>query len=103
MHKLKNAARREMHQLVHPYYWINLILCLSFIGLRLVDPLCHWTFGDTWESIKQEDCELDMRESEILFFLLIIIMIRLALTLKEFLRTYLCKLVLFSFKSTYVI
>ena len=66
----------EIHQLVHPYYWINLILCLSFLTLRLTDPICHWTFGDTWESKKQEDCELDMRENEVLFFLLIVIMIR---------------------------
>jgi len=76
LQKLKNAAKRELNQLVHPYYWINLILCLSFLGLRLIDPICHWTFGDTWESKKQEDCELDMRESEILFFLLVIIMVR---------------------------
>ena len=66
----------EIHQLIHPYYWINLILCLSFLTLRLIDPICHWTFGDTWESKKQEDCELDMRENEVLFFLLIVIMIR---------------------------
>lgn len=74
--KLKNSAKREIHQLIHPYYWINLILCLSFLTLRLIDPICHWTFGDTWESKKQEDCELDMRENEVLFFLLIVIMIR---------------------------
>ena len=52
------------------------VLSYSFIGLRLIDPLCHWTFGDTWESVKDTDCELDMRESEILFFLLIAIMVR---------------------------
>ena len=61
----------ELKRLVHPYYWINLILCLSFIFLRLVSPFCQILFGPGAEA-----CELDMRENEILFFLLIIVMVK---------------------------
>jgi hypothetical protein len=62
----------ELRQLVKPYYWINIILCLSFIFCKLVDPICSTLFSH----YGNESCELDMRENEILFFLLIIVMIR---------------------------
>lgn len=73
--KFGNSVKRELYQLAHPYYWINLILCLSFVALRMIQPVCHYVFsqGLHW---KDEDCELDMRESEIFFFLLIVVMIR---------------------------
>ncbi len=61
----------ELRLLIHPYYWINLILCLSFVTLRLVSPFCQILFGPGSEA-----CELDMRENEILFFLLMICMIK---------------------------
>lgn len=61
----------EFRQLARPYYIVNLVLCLSFLFLKLVHPFCEVLFGD-----HPEGCELDMRENEILFFLLIITMIR---------------------------
>ena len=67
----KKVIISELYQLVHPYYWINLILCLSFLGLKLISPFCEILFGPGAES-----CELDMRENEILFFLLIIVMVK---------------------------
>jgi len=61
----------EFRQILHPYYIINIILCLSFITLKLTRPMCQILFQEGPEA-----CELDMRESEILFFLLVVIMVR---------------------------
>lgn len=58
---------------------INLLLGTSFLFLRLVPPVCYYVFGKSGGSEigrRPEDCELDMRENEILFFLLIVVMIR---------------------------
>jgi len=74
-----NSVKRELYQLAHPYYIINLILGLSFLCLRLIPPVCYYVFGNSGGSEigrKPEDCELDTRENEILFFLLIVVMIR---------------------------
>jgi hypothetical protein len=65
----------ELRQLVRPYYVLNLVLCGSFIVLKTVSPLCDFLFAASAVSNK-EVCELDMRENEILFFLLIVVMIR---------------------------
>ena len=54
---------KETKVLFHPYYWINIILCASFVFMRLVSPFCQILFGPG-----KEACELDMRENEILFF-----------------------------------
>ena len=42
---LLNSVKRELYQLAHPYYLINLILGTSFLFLRLVPPICHYVFG----------------------------------------------------------
>ena len=62
---------KETKVLFHPYYWINIILCASFVFMRLVSPFCQILFGPG-----KEACELDMRENEILFFLLVIVMVK---------------------------
>ena len=62
---------KETKVLFHPYYWINIILCGSFVFMRLVSPFCQILFGPG-----KEACELDMRENEILFFLLVIVMVK---------------------------
>lgn len=67
----KATLWKEIIRLGHPYYWINIILCLSFVFLRMVSPFCQTLFGPGSEA-----CELDMRENEILFFLLIIVMVK---------------------------
>ena len=67
----KETLWKEVKILFHPYYWINIILCLSFVFLRMVSPFCQFLFGPAPDA-----CELDMRENEILFFLLIIIMVK---------------------------
>lgn len=75
---LFQSVKRELYQLAHPYYIVNLILGTSFLFLRLVPPICYYVFGKSGGEIgrRVEDCELDMRENEILFFLLIVVMIR---------------------------
>lgn len=67
----KATIWKEVKCLLHPYYWINIILSVSFVFLRLMNPFCQFLFGPGTEA-----CELDMRENEILFFLLIIIMVK---------------------------
>lgn len=64
--------RQELRQLLRPYYFINILLSVAFLGLKLTWPVCEWVFGQD----NPENCQLDMRENEILFFLLIVIMIR---------------------------
>ena len=40
-----HSIKREFYQLSHPYYIFNLVLCTSFIFLRLVKPVCYYVFG----------------------------------------------------------
>jgi len=58
----------ELKTLLHPYYIVNLILSLSFLSCKLIPPVCEVVFAG--------DCTFEMRETEILFFLLMIVMIR---------------------------
>ena len=67
----KQTLLKECSRLLHPYYWINIILCSTFVFLKMVPPFCQVLFGPS-----KDACELDMRENEILFFLLIIIMVK---------------------------
>ncbi|KAG8224604.1 hypothetical protein J437_LFUL009179 [Ladona fulva] len=60
---------KDVKRLTEPYYIVNLILSLSYIIAKRVTFVCNIVFPGT-------ECELDMRESEILFFLLIVVMIR---------------------------
>jgi len=70
--ELPEWMKSDIRQLFgHPYYLVNLLLCFSFLILKLTSPLCDYLFA-----VGPEQCELDMRETEILFFLLVVIMIR---------------------------
>lgn len=64
-------TKGELRQLLHPYYIVNLVLATSFLFVKLTHPICDFFFAPSPEA-----CELDMRETEILFFLLVVIMIR---------------------------
>jgi len=68
---LPKSIKSDLKQLCHPHYLVNLTLCASFLFLKLTHPLCDYLFPPG-----PETCELDMRETEILFFLLVVIMIR---------------------------
>jgi len=70
--RLSPSIKADLKQLFcHPYYLVNLALCFSFMILKLTHPLCDYLFA-----MGPEQCELDMRETEILFFLLVVVMIR---------------------------
>jgi len=69
--EIPKSFKADLKQLCHPYYLVNLTLCCSFLILKLTYPLCEYLFPPG-----PETCELDMRETEILFFLLVVIMIR---------------------------
>jgi len=64
-------TKGEVRQLFHPYYILNMLLAVSFLCMKLTRPVCEYLFA-----AGPEQCELDMRETEILFFLLVVIMIR---------------------------
>jgi thiol-disulfide isomerase/thioredoxin len=69
--EFSNQAKGEIRQLFHPYYVVNLMLAFSFLFVKLTRPICDFLFAPSPEA-----CELDMRETEIMFFLLVVIMIR---------------------------
>ncbi|OXU18271.1 hypothetical protein TSAR_014329 [Trichomalopsis sarcophagae] len=64
-HRLK----RDLRQLMRPYYLINIFLSVSYIFAKKLPYICHFLFSQT-------ECELDDREAEILFFLIIVIVLR---------------------------
>ncbi|KOX75636.1 Thioredoxin-related transmembrane protein 2 like protein [Melipona quadrifasciata] len=61
--------KKDLRLLLKPYYFINILLSLSYIVSKRVPIVCNYVFA-------QAECELDGRETEILFFLMIVIMIR---------------------------
>ncbi|XP_014206890.1 thioredoxin-related transmembrane protein 2 homolog [Copidosoma floridanum] len=61
--------KRDLRQLMRPYYLINILLSLSYVIAKRLPYICNFLFG-------QSDCELNDRESETLFFLMIVVMIR---------------------------
>ncbi|KAK9681026.1 Thioredoxin [Popillia japonica] len=63
------SFKKDLIQLCKPYYVVNLILTFSYIICKRTPILCTYLFAT-------DDCELDGRETEILFFLLIVVMIR---------------------------
>lgn len=64
------SLKKDLRLLVKPYYLINILLSVSYIfSKRLLPGVCNYLFA-------QDNCELDTRETEILFFLMIVIMIR---------------------------
>ncbi|XP_055380989.1 thioredoxin-related transmembrane protein 2 homolog [Condylostylus longicornis] len=66
------TLKKDLKLLVKPYYWINILLSLSYVIAKRTPILCNYVFYHK----NEERCELDGRETEILFFLLIVIMIR---------------------------
>ncbi|XP_031830364.1 thioredoxin-related transmembrane protein 2 homolog [Nomia melanderi] len=61
--------KKDLKLLLKPYYLINILLSLSYIVSKRIPVICYYAFA-------QSECELDGRETEILFFLMIVIMIR---------------------------
>lgn len=65
------ALGKELRALAKPYYWVNIFLTFSYLLAKKLPFTCQRLFKH-----KEEMCELDSRETEILFFLLIVVMIR---------------------------
>lgn len=66
--------KKDLLLLLKPYYFINILISLSFIIIKRAPIVCehlHFLFHDD-----SEKCEFGSRETEILFFLIIVIMIR---------------------------
>ncbi|XP_030385529.1 thioredoxin-related transmembrane protein 2 homolog [Scaptodrosophila lebanonensis] len=65
--------KKQLTVLAQPYYWVNILLAISYLLAKKAPLTCRRIF----HSGDQEDlCDLDSRETEILFFLLIVVMIR---------------------------
>lgn len=67
------AFLKDFKRLAHPYYWINIILSISYLCAKKLPYVCVYLFP---VKSGEELCEIGGRETEILFFLAIIIMIR---------------------------
>ncbi|KAL1124557.1 hypothetical protein AAG570_001181 [Ranatra chinensis] len=65
------AFKKDLRLLFKPYYLINIILSLGYIVAKKTPGICSLLFPKS-----DPLCELDSRETEILFFLVIVIMIR---------------------------
>lgn len=65
------AFKKDLTLLLRPYYWVNILLSISYLSSKKIPGLCSYLFPR-----KEAECELDGRETEILFFLAIVIMIR---------------------------
>lgn len=65
------GLKKDLVLLIKPYYWLNILLSLSFLLAKKTPGVCAYLFTP-----KESECELDGRETEILFFLAIVVMIR---------------------------
>ncbi|KAJ0169725.1 hypothetical protein K1T71_014331 [Dendrolimus kikuchii] len=63
------SFKSDLRQLLKPYYWFNILLSISYVTCKRTAVICNSLFPDV-------DCELDSRETEILFFLVIVVMLR---------------------------
>ncbi|ENN75002.1 hypothetical protein HUJ04_000069 [Dendroctonus ponderosae] len=63
------SVKGDLVQLLKPYFLVNILLSLSYVVLKRVPGLCNHLFST-------DDCEFDGRETEILFFLLIVVVMR---------------------------
>lgn len=64
------SFKKDLVLLLKPYYWVNILLSLSYLIAKRGPIICEYLFH------QEGGCELDSRETEIYFFLLIVIMIR---------------------------
>ncbi|PSN33186.1 Thioredoxin-related transmembrane protein 2 [Blattella germanica] len=65
------SFKKDLVLLLKPYYFVNIVLSLSYLAAKKLPIVCSLVFPND-----SSQCELDSRESEILFFLLIVVMIR---------------------------
>ncbi|XP_066154730.1 thioredoxin-related transmembrane protein 2 homolog [Euwallacea fornicatus] len=63
------SIKQDLLQLLKPYFLINILLSFSYIILKKIPGVCNYLFNS-------DSCEFEGRETEILFFLLIVVVIR---------------------------
>ncbi|KAG5347007.1 TMX2 protein, partial [Acromyrmex charruanus] len=63
------SFKKDLRLLVKPYYLINILLSVSYIIAKRLPVVCNYIFA-------QDGCEFDGRETQILFFLITVVMIR---------------------------
>ncbi|XP_053623493.1 thioredoxin-related transmembrane protein 2 homolog [Plodia interpunctella] len=63
------SLNKDLRQLLKPYYWVNILLSISYVTCKRTAVICNFLFPNA-------ECELDSRETEILFFLIIVVMLR---------------------------
>jgi thiol-disulfide isomerase/thioredoxin len=67
--------KKDLICLLKPYYWVNLLLSFSYLIAKRCPIVCSYVAEYLFPQ-RDEKCELDSRETEILFFLIIVVMIR---------------------------
>ncbi|KAH8355074.1 hypothetical protein KR093_004991 [Drosophila rubida] len=67
------SLKKELRTLAKPYYWVNILLAISYLLAKKTNVICTRIFQ---QSDQDEVCDMDSREVEILFFLVIVVMIR---------------------------
>lgn len=68
------SFKKDAALLIKPYYWVNILMGISYIVAKRAPMICNYLW--TYLFNQADQCELDGRETEILFFLLIVVMIR---------------------------
>ncbi|KAJ8964212.1 hypothetical protein NQ314_005041 [Rhamnusium bicolor] len=63
------SFKQDVKLLFTPYYIFNIILSLSYVILKRTPGVCNYLFAT-------DTCEFDGRETEILFFLIIVVAMR---------------------------
>ncbi|XP_057668027.1 thioredoxin-related transmembrane protein 2 homolog [Diorhabda carinulata] len=63
------SLKHDLKLLVKPYYIFNILLSISYIALKRISGVCNYLFSTN-------NCEFEGRETEILFFLIIVIAMR---------------------------
>lgn len=66
------SFKKDLVLLIKPYYWVNILLSISYLVAKRAPYVCSYLFPNK----EGDSCELDSRETEILFFLAIVVMIR---------------------------
>lgn len=70
------SFKKDLRQLIKPYYWINILLSISYLVAKKAPVVCTYLFSNKVKDSKDSVCELDGRETEILIFLAIVVMMR---------------------------
>jgi hypothetical protein len=51
--RFPESVQADLRQLAHPYYIVNILLCLSFLVAKLTHPLCDYLFAPGPVSLQQ--------------------------------------------------